>query len=106
MNETEKQIITQMIDEIILRTIPTAKTIPKYGGILYTAKPNEKESQFCGIFRYKNHVQLSISNDPVLKDPDGILLGNGTTRRHINFKSPDEINESAIKSLIKQAAAS
>jgi hypothetical protein len=104
VNETEKQIITQMIDEIILRTIPTAKTTPKYGGILYTAKPNEKESQFCGIFRYKNHVQLSISNDPVLKDPNGVLLGNGSTRRHINFKSPDEIDSDVVEALILQAA--
>lgn len=93
-----------MIDEIILGTIPTAKTTPKYGGILYTAKPNEKESQFCGIFRYKNHVQLSISNDPVLKDPNGVLLGNGSTRRHINFKSPDEIDSEIVKALILQAA--
>ena len=106
MNETEKQIITQMLDEIILTTIPTAKTIPKYGGMLYTSKPDEKEAQFCGIFRYNHHVQLSIVNDPVLEDPNGVLLGNGTTRRHINFKSPDEIDADVVKALIKQAAAS
>lgn len=104
MNETEKQVITQMLDEIILTSVPTASTTPKYGGMLYTSKPSEKEGQFCGIFQYKNHVQLSIANDPVLEDPHGVLLGNGSTRRHINFKSPDEIDSEIVKALILQAA--
>jgi len=104
MNDTEKKVISQMLDEIILTVAPTATTVSKYGGVLYTVKSDEKEGQFCGIFHYKNHVQLTIVNDPVLKDPEGVLLGNGKTRRHINFNSPDKVNARVIAPLLSQVA--
>ena len=69
MNDTQKKIISQMLDELILKAAPKARTVPKYGGVLYTLKPDDKEGQFCGIFSYKNHVQLAIVNEPPLKDP-------------------------------------
>ena len=106
MNETEKKIISQMLVEIILRAAPTATAVSKYGGVLYTMKPDEKGDQFCGIFVYKNHVQLAISNIPTLKDPAGVLLGTGTTRRHLNFESPDDVDPKVHLPLLKQAAKS
>jgi hypothetical protein len=106
MNETEKKIVSKMLVEIILRAAPKATAVSKYGGVLYTLKPAEKEAQFCGIFVYKNHVQLAISNIPALKDPAGVLLGTGTTRRHVNFESPDDVDPQALLPLLKQAAKS
>jgi hypothetical protein len=31
LNDTEKKVVSQMLDEIILQAAPTAKTVPKYG---------------------------------------------------------------------------
>ena len=104
MNDTEKKIISQMLDELILRAAPKAKTVPKYGGVLYTVKPQETEGQFCGIFVYKKHVQLSFANGPSLEDPAGVLLGEGKYRRHINFSTPDEVDSKILLALLKQAA--
>lgn len=92
-----------MLDELILQAAPKATTVPKYGGVLYTVKPDEKEGQFCGIFVYKNHVNLSFANGTSLKDPAGVLLGTGEYRRHINFKSPDEVDAKILLALLKQS---
>ena len=104
MNTTEKQVISEMLEEMILKAFPKAVAVSKYGGVLYTLKPDEKEGQFCGVFSYKNHVQLAIKNGPEMKDPAKLLQGTGTTRRHINFESPDAIDSKAILKLLKQAA--
>ncbi len=104
MNETEKQVIERMLDELIRLAAPTAKSLPKYGGVLYTTKPAESEGQFCGIFVYKNHVQLSFGNGTKLKDPAGVLLGAGKYRRHVNFQSPDEVDSEILLALLSQSA--
>ena len=93
-----------MLDELILRAAPKAQTVPKYGGVLYTLKPDEKEGQFCGVFAYMNHVNLSFVNGTSLKDPAGVLQGTGKFRRHVNFKSPDEVNSKVLLALLKQSA--
>ncbi len=104
MNETEKKIIAQMLDELVLRAAPDSRTVPKYGGMLYTLKPDDKEGQFCGIFVYKNHVNLSFANGTSLEDPAGVLLGTGKFRRHINFGSADEVDAKVLVALLKQSA--
>ena len=106
MTDAEKQALTQVIDDLILQAAPQSSKYPKYGGVLYTVKPDEKEGQFCGVFVYKNHVQLAFAHGTELDDPTGILKGTGKYRRHISFASPDELaeNEQPILRLLKQAA--
>lgn len=93
-----------MLDELVLRAAPDSRTVPKYGGMLYTLKPDDKEGQFCGIFVYKNHVNLSFANGTSLEDPAGVLLGTGKFRRHINFGSADEVDAKVLVALLKQSA--
>lgn len=103
MNDIEKKIISQMLDALIRRAAPKATTAEKYGGILYTMKPGDEEGQNCGIFEYTNHVQLSFGNGASLKDPAGVLLGGGKFRRHLNFKSPDDVDSKILLALLKQS---
>ncbi len=104
MNDTKKKVISKMLDDLIRTAAPKSQTVEKYGGVLYTLKPDEKEGQFCGIFSYKTHVQLSFAKGTELKDPKNLLLGSGKFRRHINFQSPDDIEASAVLGLLKQSA--
>ncbi len=106
MNEAKKQLIGHMLHELILHAAPEATTESKYGGVLYTVKPEEVEGQFCGVFAYKNHVQLSFANGTLLQDPAGVLLGGGKFRRHVNFASPDEVDamRTVLSTLLQQSA--
>jgi len=104
MTNTEKDCLTELLHGLILRAVPKAETRSKYGGVLYTVKPDEKEGQFCGVFGYKGHVQLSFSRGATLDDPAGLLKGGGKLRRHISFTSPDELPEKQLIRLLKAAA--
>ncbi|KEA52553.1 hypothetical protein DT73_10595 [Mangrovibacter sp. MFB070] len=96
--------IANSLEEFIQTCVPDSTKVSKYGGALFTLKPEEKEGQFCGVFIYSAHVQLSFSNGPQLKDERRVLSGSGKSRRHINFKDIDTIDYDYLKDLICQAA--
>ncbi len=60
-----------------MTALPKSSKVAKYGGTLYTLKPDLKKGQFCGVFPYKAHVQLSFAQGASLDDPDGLLEGGG-----------------------------
>ncbi len=96
--------IAKSLIELIHQAVPKATTRQKYGGTLFTLKPDEKERQFCGVFAYKTHIQLSFSEGVHLDDTEKLLQGSGKGRRHINFKSAEQIKKQTLKKMIKQAA--
>ena len=101
----ELTAVFEQLVELVKRAVPKAQQTSKYGGIIFTLKPDEKEGQFCGVFPYKSHVQLSFSQGAFLEAVKGMKLeGSGKQRRHINFQSSDTINESALKKLIVRSA--
>jgi len=48
------------LEELIQATIPKSTRVSKYGGTLFTLKPEEKEGQFCGVFitKLQDHQAL------------------------------------------------
>lgn len=92
------------IEEIIMDVVPDCETLQKYGGTLFTLRPEEKEGQFCGVFIHKKHVQISFSKGADLKDPKSLLLGTGKYRRHVNLTTSEQARDGAIKKMLKQAA--
>lgn len=95
--------IANELESFLLLTVPNVKTVQKYGGTLFTIRPDEKEGQFCGIFVYKNHVQISFSKGTELIDPKKLLNGNGKYRRHINYTKSKQIDFEQLELLVMQA---
>lgn len=96
--------IVERLDRIIRDVVPGVTAVPKYGGTLYTLAPDEKEGQFCGIFPYAEHVQLSFSRGARLDDPGGMLAGGGKHRRHMNFADVADIPEGDVRRFVEQAS--
>lgn len=92
------------LEDFIQRSIPISKKVSKYGGVLFTVKPDEKEGQFCGVFIYTQHVQVTFSQGVQLKDPKESLSGSGKFRRHINFTSIDEVDFKDLKNFLIQSS--
>jgi len=88
--------IANELESFLLLTVPNVKTVQKYGG-------TEKEGQFCGVFVYKNHVQISFSKGTELIDPKKLLNGNGKYRRHINYTKSKQIDFEQLELLVMQA---
>lgn len=71
-----------------------------YGGVLYYM-----EDSFCGIFSYKTHVTLEFGEGARLSDKHHVLEGSGKLRRHIKFKTLEEVKGKHADFYIKQAIA-
>jgi hypothetical protein len=61
----------------------------------------------CTGESYKSAVKLTFAKGASLKDPSGLFNSSleGNTRRAIDFRKGDEIDEKAFKALIRAAAA-
>lgn len=93
-----------VLDSLVITAVPKASKVAKDGGTLYTLKPEEKEGQFCGVFPYMAHVQLSFAQGASLDDPDGLLEGGGKFRRHLTYKSLDDVDAKIVKRFTKAAS--
>ena len=100
----EMSALADELEEYIRSVVPKSEVVKKYGGTLYTLKPEEKEGQFCGVFVHTKHVQISFSRGAELSDPNKLLLGSGKRRRHLNYVSSDDVDFGELEVLLKQAA--
>ena len=59
----------------------------------------------CTGETYKNYVKMTFAKGAFLKDPSRLFNASlaGGTRRAIDFREGDKINERALKALIKAA---
>jgi len=96
--------LAEEIEACIRSTVPNCSSLSKYGGTLFTLKPEEKEGQFCGVFIYQKHVQISFSKGAQIVDPKNLLSGTGKLRRHINFKSMEDVEETDLAELLISAS--
>ena len=61
----------------------------------------------CTGETYKNVVKMTFAKGAALKDPSGLFNSSldGNTRRAIDFHDGDEIDEEALKTLVRAAVA-
>jgi len=106
MNDTAINLMSlaEELEAYIRATVPECTSVSKYGGRLFTLKPEEKEGQFCGVFIYKAHVQISFSKGAHIKDENKLLSGSGKLRRHINFKTRDDMSSKDLRKLLLRAS--
>jgi hypothetical protein len=67
----------------------------------------ERAGIICTGETYKNVVKLTFAKGASLEDPSGLFNSSldGNTRRAIDFHEGDEIDEQALKTLVRAAAA-
>jgi hypothetical protein len=63
------------------------------------------DGMICTGETYKDHVKVTFAKGATLKNPSGLFNSSleGNTRRAIDFHEGDEIDEQALKALIKAA---
>jgi hypothetical protein len=61
----------------------------------------------CTGETYKNVVKMTFAKGASLKDPAGLFNASleGNTRRAIDFRAGDKVDEKALKTLIRAAVA-
>jgi hypothetical protein len=63
------------------------------------------DGMICTGETYKNHVKVTFARGKSLKDPAHLFNQDGTVRRAIDFHEGDEIDEAALKALVRAAIA-
>jgi len=99
LDSTKYQIL-QKLRELVFENDPNVKERIMYGGILFSLN-----TDFSGVFVYKNHISFEFSNGYRYKDPDNLLEGKGKYRRHLKFRSMDDVETKKIVFFVKQAVA-
>jgi len=56
------------------------------------------------VYSAPDHVQFGFFHGSALKDPRGLLEGNGQYVRHVKIRKPSDIDEHVFKALLRQAA--
>ena len=94
------------------------KTLSKVRGIIKEADPEVAEEwkwrgvpvwshdgMMCTGETYKNVVKMTFAKGAALKDPSGLFNSSldGNTRRAIDFHEGEQIDEEALKTLVRAA---
>ncbi len=92
--------------EIVLEEAPEAiESISKgYAlamGFSFTGKP--MKDGFCHIVAYGGYVNLGFNRGALLSDPDGALLGNGKSIRHITIRNHDDLERPLLQRFLQAA---
>ena len=122
-NETNaSELIDERIEEL---GDWRGKTLDKVRGLIKEADPDiveewkwakstspgtpvwSHDGGICTGETYKNVVKLTFFKGAALKDPSGLFNSSldGKVRRAIDIEENDEINEAALKNLIREAVA-
>jgi hypothetical protein len=56
------------------------------------------------VYSAPDHVQFGFVRGSALKDPQGLLEGNGQYVRHVKVRKTSDIDEAVFTALLRQAA--
>lgn len=96
--DTTKYQILQRLRDIVFDNTPSVKERIMYGGIMLALN-----TDFGGIFVYDKHISFEFSNGFKFTDTNNVLEGTGKYRRHLKFKSLEDIETKNAVFFIKQA---
>jgi len=75
-----------------------------YNALVFAMSPTEKSSEaFVSVAAYPRWITLFFLHGTKLRDPRGLLEGNGKQVRSIRLETPASIGKPAVTALIAQA---
>jgi hypothetical protein len=76
-----------------------------YNALVFGISPTERTPDaFISVAGYPSWVTLFFLHGAKLRDPDGLLEGQGKQVRSIRLRDPKQIETAAVEALIAQAA--
>jgi len=97
----EQQSLLRALRGFVKRTAPELVEAVKWGNGCWLQRKRPVAYVYCG----PDHVQFGFINGSALKDPKGLLQGEGRYVRHAKVRRRADIDERAFASLLRQAAA-
>jgi hypothetical protein len=96
----KNQAIIHALRRLVKRVTPALSEAVKWGNGCWVSGNNPVAYVYCAA----DHVQFGFFNGSSLKDPRGLLQGQGKFVRHTKVRDPSTIDERAFVALLRQAA--
>ena len=91
VKDSDKYEVLTNLRSVVFTSISNLSETFKYGGILFSINDN-----FGGLYVSKQHVSFEFTYGYKL-DTELALEGDGKYRRHLKFRTLDEVNQSKAK---------
>jgi hypothetical protein len=96
------QGVIRALRKFVKRVAPQLQESVKWGNGCWV----QGKAPVAYVYSAPDHVQFGFFRGSVLKDPRGLLNGQGKFVRHIKVRSRSDIDETAFGALVRQAAHS
>ena len=102
--------IIRALRRFVKRVEPKLEESVKWGNGCWVKEKTPKEKVPKGkvpvsyVFSAPDHVQFGFFHGSKLKDPKGVLEGNGQYVRHVKVRKPSDIDQNVFKAFLRQAA--
>ena len=70
----------------------------------YGIGPKKMSQHFCYIAPFKKHLNLGFMYGAHLPDPQQLLEGQGADLRHVKIRNAADLQQAALRELIKEAS--
>ena len=103
----EARQLVSALRNVILRTAPQAEETVLWGGLSYH-RPHiggRVKGAVCQIVVKRGEVRLDFIHGVRLADPQGVLQGDGVSKRFIPIRSAADAARPEIAALIRDAAS-
>ena len=94
------QAIIRALRRFVKRVAPGLSEAVKWGNGCWVSS----NGPVAYVYSAAEYVQFGFFNGSSLKDPKGLLEGQGKYVRHTKVHDPSEIDERALAALLRQAA--
>ena len=98
----KNQAIIRALRRFVKRIEPGLSEAVKWGNGCWVSKSGPVAYVYCAT----GYVQFGFFSGSSLKDPKGLLEGEGKYVRHTNVRAPSGIDERAFAALLRQAVGS
>ncbi|MCA9901674.1 MAG: DUF1801 domain-containing protein [Anaerolineales bacterium] len=93
-----RALLQDVMPEVVEVVWPT-QNIAGYG-----VGPKKMSEQFCYIALFKNRINLGFYYGADLPDPHHLLEGTGQNLRHVKISQPEQLENSALRTLVEAAS--
>ena len=96
----DRRRIAELLRAAILACAPGVVEAYKWSRPCYS----KADGMFCYLFNSRHHLTIGFDQGTSLRDPDGLLEGEGKQMRHVKIH-PAAFDQPAVEELIRQAGA-